>query len=274
MEKIINDREKGILYRRWVAPEPKAVLLLMHGLGAHSGRWDFLADYLQQNSISSYALELKGFGETRGIKGHVDSFRIYIEDALALYSIVKKENPAKDVFLAGESMGALISILALKEHSRIYKGLICISPAFSSKLKLPLHDYLRLVMSLITNPKMQFTLPFTSEMCTRDEGYRDTMDKDPREHRLASSRLLLGIILAQEAAKRRLKSIDIPLLFLTAGEDKLVYVEMSKKVFGTVREKDKKIIHYPGMRHSLSIALGRKALFSDILRWIEERMTK
>ena len=50
-------QNEGITYRRWRADEPKCALLLVHGLGAHGGRWEAFADYFLKRSISSYAIE-------------------------------------------------------------------------------------------------------------------------------------------------------------------------------------------------------------------------
>ena len=55
--------ENNIFYRRWVADVTRTVFLLVHSLGAHSERCKFLAKYSLKKSISSYAIELKGFGE-------------------------------------------------------------------------------------------------------------------------------------------------------------------------------------------------------------------
>ena len=82
---MITDQKTGIMYRLWEHPDPEAVLLLVHGLGAHSGRWDPLSEYFLKNNISSYALELKGFGSTEGPRGHIDTFATYFNDINRFY---------------------------------------------------------------------------------------------------------------------------------------------------------------------------------------------
>ena len=61
---IRTDEETGIMYREWDGREAKTAFLLVHGLGAHSARWESMALYMARQGLSSYALELKGFGET------------------------------------------------------------------------------------------------------------------------------------------------------------------------------------------------------------------
>src|SRR3989339_1481917 len=121
---LIQDKENYILYRRWQAQEPQAALLLVHGLGAHTGRWEFMADFFQRNNISSYALELKGFGQTQGERGDIDSLNTYFQDIRSLSDIIRQENPGKKIFLLGESMGALICFLFAALEPRLFSGLI------------------------------------------------------------------------------------------------------------------------------------------------------
>ena len=81
-------------------------------------------------------------------------------------------------------------------------------------------------------------MPFTSEMCTRDIDYQKVMDSDKREHRFATSKLLFGIAIAQARAYLLKGKLKIPVLFLIAGEDKLVDPGASTNVFKGLKAKD------------------------------------
>ena len=261
------------MYRQWQASSPRAVLLLVHGLGAHSERWKFLAEFFLQNGISSYAIELKGFGETEGLKGHIDSFDIYFKDILFLYAIIKKENPGKKVFALGESMGGLIAFLMAAGNPGLFDGLICISPAFKNNLKFTLLDYVRIFTALAYNPKKQFILPFDAVMCTQDTDYQKVMDADPREHRLATPKLLVITAIAMKRAKISKDKVRIPVLFLLASDnDALVSPLEAKNVFNGLKTEDKKLIQYPDMRHALSIEKDRQKVFEEVLKWLQKRI--
>ena len=262
------------MYHKWASGNPDFVLLLVHGMGAHSGRWGLAADYFLKHNISSYSLELKGYGETDTLKGHIDSFDIYYKDIIDLYRIIKKENPDKKIFILSESMGALIAFVFASKYPDLFAGLICISPAFGNGMKISTTDYFKMIMSLFYNKKKQFVMPFNSKMCTRDEEYQKIMDSDPREHRFATSGTLWEIIKAQIASLFIAKKIKIPVLFLVAGQgkDKLVDIKAEKKVFELLKTNDQKnmIIQYPEMLHALSIDVGREKVFDDILGWTKE----
>ncbi|MBL7071583.1 MAG: alpha/beta hydrolase [Candidatus Omnitrophica bacterium] len=269
---MITDKKTGIIYKEWKAASADAVFLLVHGLGAHTGRWIFLADFFLKRNISSYAIELRGFGETKGLKGHIDSFKTYLNDIAGLREIIAKENKGKKIFLIGESVGGLISFLTASVLPDFFAGLISISPAFASKLKATPLAYFKTLAPLIYNPKKQFPIPFDSKMCTRDTEYQRTMNSDLREHRLATSRFIFELIKAQLSCNIFSKIVDVPVLFLLSGNDKLVIPEATRRVFNRLRAKDKKIIEYPRMYHALSIDLDKEKVFNDILDWVEKRI--
>ncbi|MCX5715704.1 MAG: lysophospholipase [Candidatus Omnitrophica bacterium] len=270
---LYNDAKAGIIYRKWECRSPKAVFLLVHGLGGHSGRWEFLADFFLHYERSSYAIELKGFGETKDLRGHIDSFDTYLKDIVSLHEIIKRENSGAKIFLLGESMGALISFLTAAKNPNLFNGLICISPAFKSRLKFGFLGYLKIFTLLIINPKKRVSVPFNSMMCTRDVKYQKLMDNDSREYRLATPRLLLNIALAGRQATAIKDNIRTPVLFLVAGEyDRLIDPAAAQNIFGGLQASGKEMIRYPQMCHALSIDLDKEKVFGDILKWVEKRI--
>lgn len=272
MPELKTDKKTGITYRQWNFLAPKAVLLLVHGLGAHSERWSFLADFFLKSGYSSYALELRGFGQTRDIKGDIRSFNIYLDDVCSLWRILAKENPGKKVFVIGESMGALIVFLAAVRWPALFRGAILLSPVLRSRLKMPTLNYLKVFLSLFYNPRKQISVSFDSKMCTQDAAYQKIMDSDPREHRLATARLLSGILFSQLRVQFLKDRILTPILFLLSGKDAFADIKASRRFFKELPIKDKEIILYPQMLHALSIELEREKVFGDVLRWMERRI--
>lgn len=256
--------------RKWLAPSARAVFLLVHGLGGHSARWEFFANFFLQYGFGSYAIELKGFGETTTRKGHIDSFDIYYRDILDIYHAAKKESPGKKIFIAGESMGGLLACIVSAQNPRMFDGLVCISPAFKTKPTFTMQDYIGIFFSLLYNPTREFLIPFDARMCTRDEEYLKIMDSDPLERHMATSKLLWNIRMAQRKAGFIKNNLIAPTLFLLAGKDAVVDIASTERIYNSLRVKDKHIITYPDMYHAMSIDLGRERVFEDILKWVEK----
>lgn len=269
MHKLIYDNTSKIFYYKWLVDNPSSVFILIHGMGAHTGRWDFFAEYLLNKNISSYAIELKGFGQTEYYKGHIDSLNTYYKDILSLVEIAKRENPNKKIIISGESMGGLLAFELYYAKQNLFDALVCFSPAFANNMKLP---YLKMVFSLLFNPKNQFIMPFTSKMCTSDIEYQNQMDLDPREHRFATPYLLLQLLFAQIRSIIFAKKIQKPVLFLLAGDEKdlLVNPKAAKLIFNLISSKDKKLIQYNDMLHALTIEKERQKVFNDVLDWVNK----
>jgi alpha-beta hydrolase superfamily lysophospholipase len=267
-----TDRESGVMYRTRTAPTSRAVFLLVHGLGAHSGRWEAWGEFFRSRAISSFAIELKGFGETREEPGHIDSFAVYLRDIRSLCNIIGREFPGKKIFIAGESMGALIAFEAAVADPGLFSGLVCLSLPLKSRLKISFLKYAGIFLSLCLNPRKQFTMPFNAAMCTRDADYRKTIEADSREHRLATPRLLWEIISSQKHIRAFRDTVSIPSLFLFAGQDQFVDAGVNKDFYRALRAPDKTVIEYPDMSHALSIDLGREQMFQDIASWLEKRI--
>jgi alpha-beta hydrolase superfamily lysophospholipase len=269
---IKTDLQSGILYRHWQPPEAQASLLLVHGLGAHSGRWEALAEYFSRNKFNSYALELKGFGATSGLKGHVESFAEYYQDISALRKIIEKENPGKKIFLLGESFGGLLSFLFCIKSPKVFNGLILMAPAFSIKMQVSIWTYLQVFLHLFINPKKHFKAQLTSAMCTRDIDSRKRIDADSLESRVVTAKFTVNYFLAETEARKSRAKWSIPALFLVAGEDKIVNPQETKRIYRWLDAQDKELIKYPEMYHALSIELGKEQVFEDILKWLKQRL--
>ena len=266
-----------VLFRRWDArpdaASPRAVLLLVHGLGAHSGRWTFLAEFFAGRGYASYAIELRGFGRTpERPRGHVASFEVWVRDILALRDAVGRDFPDRKVFLVGESMGGLVAYDLAGRRPGRFDGAVLMAPAFKNGLTFPPSAYVKLALLTPFKPEHMIDLPFTSETATRDADYAAVMNASPDELRVASLRLMAGFLPLQARAGRLAKRFESPALVLSPGVDHLVDERAGRKIFRLLAAADKTLIEYPGMFHALYIDLGREKVFRDIHDWTEERI--
>jgi alpha-beta hydrolase superfamily lysophospholipase len=115
-------------------------------------------------------------------------------------------------------------------------------------------------------------MPFNAAMCTRDMKYREAMDTDAREHRLATPRLLWAVRKAQKHIRFSREVLPVPVLFLHAGMDQFYDMKVNRDFYRVVRAPDKTVIEYPDMSHALTIDMGREKVFEDVAAWLGKRI--
>ena len=123
-------RGNSIFYQYWLPEgDPRAVVLIVHGLGEHSSRYGNVVDQLVPNGYAVYTLDHIGHGKSDGMRMYVDRFSDYT-DTLTLYlDMVRRWQPDKPVVLFGHSMGGLIAVVYLLDHQDAFVGAVISAPA-------------------------------------------------------------------------------------------------------------------------------------------------
>jgi alpha-beta hydrolase superfamily lysophospholipase len=261
-------------YEHYPAVNPRANLLLIHGMGAATTRWAATAQYFCAQGINVFCLSLKGYGKTpTETPGHIASFKVYYQDLRALLSQAKKISNLP-TFAMGESLGALIALGFELYAPKLFEGLIVLAPALQDKLSISIFKKLKLVGLLLTNPKFAFPMPWNPEMITRDAQAIATIKNDPFEqHHVASPKMLLENILTRTAVMTQVKKFTTPVLVLQGGHDALMDYRAAEK-FAKSLEKFGTYRFYPDMYHALSVDHGKENVFSDSLQWIDHIIVK
>jgi len=116
-------RNANVYYQAWL-PEGnvRAVLLVVHGLGEHSGRYMNVVNYFVPLGYAVYGFDHIGHGRSEGEREVVERFTDYT-DTLAIYcELVKGWQTGKPIFLLGHSMGGLIATHYLLDHQADSRG--------------------------------------------------------------------------------------------------------------------------------------------------------
>jgi acylglycerol lipase len=235
--------------------KPKALLLLVHGLGARQERWDFLKNYCSKKHIVCAAIDVPGQTPLSQWFKHIQN----------LQKKLTKKYPEIPLFLCGESLGGLMVYRCAAMNDQGLSGLILLAPAFKSKLRFSIIEYLAILVGTLV-PKIKIKAHFTAEMCTSDTHYQKMMKSNKKETRNFPTRLYLEI--AWQQIKARLDTVKIPQLFLLAGQDVMVDTKTSETIFNKKTHPHSRCIVYKGMRHALSIEKKRNIVFKDMVKWI------
>ncbi len=264
---VQHDETSDLYFRMWQVPSPRCVALLVHGLGAHSARWQELALFLQSRGIASCAIELKGFGETPLPRGDVTSLGVYLRDLRCLRARLHQEYPDIPCVIVAESMGALLAIEHLHLRQGLYTGAVLMAPAFRSRLKFT-GGMAGVAAAALIMPRHPFKVPITAQMLTRDLAVQSRLRDDPREERHVSARLLAAIFLLQRHARRHVRQLRMPILCLVPCDDAVVDAAASFAVMRAMASDTVEVRSLEGMRHVPCIDTGKEKVFETCAAWI------
>jgi alpha-beta hydrolase superfamily lysophospholipase len=259
-----------LLFRRaWrPAAPPRSVLLNLHGLGDHSGFYGALSERMIASGFAVHALDLRGNGRSPGKRGHVDAWSDYREDLRSFVEVVRREEPARPLFLLGNSLGGLIAIEYALQHPEGLRGVIAAAPPLGRLSVPPVLLALGRVMSRIW-PAFSLETGMDLSGLARDPAVVAELLADPLFHRLGSARLSTEVQSAIARVQSRAAGFPLPLLVLHGSKDRMVPPDGSRAFVARVARPDARLIEYPEGHHVLFADWDREQVLADLVQWIE-----
>ncbi|MEM9396903.1 MAG: lysophospholipase, partial [Pseudomonadota bacterium] len=121
---------EGVFFRHWKHESPRFVVLLAHGLGEHSGRYEHVASALALAGATTLAPDHIGHGRSPGHRCYVDKFETYFNTLDYLRKKAADEYSELPCFIVGHSMGGLIVSNYLIERKPSFSGAVFSGAAF------------------------------------------------------------------------------------------------------------------------------------------------
>ena len=270
---FINRRGKRIYYQSWVPEQTlRAGFMVAHGIGEHSGRYMNLVNYVVPRGIAVFAHDCQGHGKSEGKRGCVTHFVDFVEDLHQLRLEVGDRLKNRPLFVLGHSMGGLIAFKYLLEHGAGIAAGILSSPAFEVAVKVPaIKLWMGKMLSRIA-PNVTMSNGIDPKYLSRDSEVVQRYIEDPLVHDQISGRLFMGMLATMDESRARASELNIPLLMLLGGKDKLTASNGSKHLFERIGTKDKKIFEYSDSYHELFNDLNKEQVLADLYEWIETHL--
>ncbi len=268
-----NVEQTPIFYQYWSPQQPiKAVMLIVHGLGEHSGRYANLVQRFVPQGFVVYGFDHQGHGKSSGPKGHIDSFQAYILDLNMMVERVKALYPGVPLVLFGHSMGGLITASYLVENQDRVSAAILSSPAIQAPDNVP--RYLLKIGRWLS--KFWPTLPVVqleSQGICRNSDVVKAYDADPLvNHGKMSARLGQELLDQMAWLRSQMTNIRLPMLVVQGEHDLLVDASGAQQLIDNLGSNIKKIIMYKGLYHELINEPEREIVLNDIELWVRERL--
>jgi alpha-beta hydrolase superfamily lysophospholipase len=260
-------------YRLWEADEPRAGVLVVHGLFEHSRRYEEVGRSLAEDGFSTFALDLRGHGASEGRRGHTRRFEILLQDLDRFRREVEGlSRPGLPLFIIGHSLGGLITLRYLEEYDTPLRGAIITSPWLGTAVAVPRWQVLLANALERVLPALPFRFRLDAASLTHDPDRVTDYQDDPHIHTTITPRMFTQISSAIHLALQRGDRIDLPVHFLLAGDDLVVDTSRSLAFARSLPDRFVTVEVLEGQYHEVFQEVDRERLVTAITDWMEDRL--
>jgi len=257
------------IYRQSWLPdgEPRAVLLMVHGLGEHCGRYSNVVNYLVPLGYALYGLDHVGHGKSEGAREYIERFEDFTDTLDTCRAMVKQAQPGKPLILYGHSLGGLISTCYLLDHQTEFAGAILSAPLSRVPENVSATTILMgRVLSRVA-PKAG-VLPLDATGVSRDPAVVQAYVNDPLVfHGKTPARLAAEMMRAMRRVETEAGKITLPVMILQGSADRLVPGD-ARFLYDAVSSADKTLKIYEGLYHEAHNEPECAIVLGDMEAWL------
>ena len=256
-----------LVYRAWPVAGAAITLAVVHGLGEHSGRYERFAKGMARHGMATYAVDLRGHGESDGPRGHVDSWAQWVEDAASFVAHVERQVKGEVVPL-GHSFGGAVMLTTARTgkipHSRRF---IVSSAALKLKAHVPGWKVFLAGAASRVAPRLSLDNEVDPAAVSRIPEVVEAYRNDPLVHHKITSRTYAEWMKAARENLDHASEIKLPFLVLAGTADPLIDPAGSEELhrrapqMSTLRLLD-------GRFHEPFNDLGSEEVFATIAEWL------
>ncbi|MGD0842239.1 MAG: alpha/beta fold hydrolase [Candidatus Acidiferrales bacterium] len=264
-----------LFYRFWApanGAEPKHIVLVLHGIGLHSGDYKPTALELNKAGIAVYAMDTRGHGLSCGKRANVPEPATETGDIAIMLDKIHRLHPHAELFLLGESMGAIFALNYAKANTPIISGLILLSPVVSVNPKQ--YEQIRmwryLPDFLFFRDKPDIDLAGRGTATGKADVQADaTSPADPLEFDKISVNYILELRRNKAHWTDTASQVRVPTLIMKGDLDQVSSSGSARRLFNLIATTDKEYESYPNLEHSLLSSSEAPDILNSVSAWID-----
>lgn len=250
---------------------PKAVVVLVHGLGEHCGRYAHVAEAFNLAGYAFLSMDLPGHGQSGGTKGHIPSYKLATDIITSRLNEAKNRFPELPCFLYGHSLGGSLALYyALTSNPQI-AGLIVTSPGLGTAEPVPAWKLLLGKALYNLAPSFVMANGLNRDGLSRDRTVVDRYNHDPLVHDRISARLGMDIIRTGEWIIENASSFpaSLPLLLMQGGDDFVVSPQRTQQLANRLAGKKLTYRIWDGFYHELHNEPQKAEVIGVMINWMD-----
>ena len=262
-------RDTSIYFQSWLPEsEPKAVLIIVHGLAEHSGRYMNIVNHFVPLGYAVYGIDHLGHGKSDGMRVYVERFEDYTNTLKIYFDMIRRWQPEKPIFLVGHSMGGLISAVYLLDHQSELTGAVLSGAAVKVPSNItPVILAVGKMLSALM-PKLGMLGLEVDGVC-QDPAVVQAYISDPLVHKgKITARLAAEMLKAMQRVSAEATKITLPIMVVQGSADRLVDPAGAQRLYDAVSSADKEIRIYDGFYHEVFNEPEHDEVLRDVEIWL------
>jgi alpha-beta hydrolase superfamily lysophospholipase len=256
----------------WHLPEdvqPRATVLVVHGLGEHGHRYDAFARRLNGWGFAVRSYDQYGHGDSGGVRGGLPQAARLVDDLGDIVESTRSRQPGVPLVLLGHSMGGVVAAGAVARGAVLVDALVLSSPALATRLN-ALQKMLMAVVPRVA-PNLAVGNGLDPDWLSHDPAVVAAYRADARVHDRITGRL--AAFIQEEGARVRAAAPQwgLPTLLLYAGDDRLVDPAGSRE-FAERAPADVVATHcFPSLWHEIFNERESEPVYAALKQWLDAR---
>jgi acylglycerol lipase len=266
--------DRHLFWRSWTPDDApaRAVIVLVHGLGEHSGRYDHLVARLVGEGYAVHAADHRGHGRSDGPRALIENMVDVVTEVDTLVDRAAAAQPGVPVFMLGHSMGGLIALrYALAHQERLAGVILSGTLAQLDPVPKPL-ELVGRALSVIA-PRTPL-IAIDPALVSRDPAVVEAYRSDPLVHHgKVPARTAVQLADAVARLPSTVGAISVPTLILYGAADALCPPAGSVMLGERIGATDTTVKAYAGLFHEIFNEPERETVLDDLVTWLAPRVS-
>ena len=247
----------------------RGVVIVVHGLGEHAGRYDHVARQLNAWGFAVRGYDQCGHGESGGARGSLPSDTRLLDDLADMVDSARARMPkGLPLIVLGHSMGGLVAGRFVSLGLRKVDGLVMSSPA----LDVGMNAFQKLLVSVLPKvaPDLRVGNGVKPQFISHDPAVVAAYKADRLVHDRISARLARFIADAGPQTLALAPQWTVPTLLLYAGDDRLLNPKGSRVFAATAPKNVVTAQCFENLYHEIFNEQDAKPVFAALKQWLDK----
>ena len=253
-------------YTKWPAENQRAIIVAIHGMNDYSNTYSFAADRWADKGITTYALDMRGFGESAAF-GRWVGVETLLTDFNDFFSAVQSRHSETPIYVVGHSMGAGLVSIADARASLSVDGIVLAAPGFWGAEAMPLAYRISANVGAFFAPGKTLTGERAGRMPSNNIDVLRMMFRDPAVVKDTRLDAVLGVVRLMGEAYGAVEQSCTRALMLIGEKDEIIPEEVMRGR-AAARCGDTTLQTYPDGWHLLFRDHQRDTVIDDVANWV------